>query len=62
MNEYFEYLDELRASGKTNMFGARTYLASRFALDKKESAEVLSLWMKTYGDDPVADRVAKAKA
>lgn len=30
--EYFEYLDELRESGVTNMFGAAPYLVSEFGI------------------------------
>jgi hypothetical protein len=30
MNEYFEYLEELRQSGVTNMFGASSYLMREF--------------------------------
>ena len=45
------YLDALRDSGVTNMFGARPYLADEFPeLSKRESGAVLSYWMKTYSD------------
>jgi len=30
MSEYFNYLDELRDSGETNMFGAGAYLEAEF--------------------------------
>ena len=45
---YFKYLEELKESGQTNMFGARPYLMARFGLDKKEAGEILSAWMKSY--------------
>jgi hypothetical protein len=48
--EHLEYLDELRESGETNMFGARPYLINEFGLDKREAAEILSYWMKSFGD------------
>lgn len=46
--EYFEFLDELRESGKTNMFGARPYLMDEFDLNKGEASTVLSEWMRTF--------------
>jgi len=44
----FKFLEALRESGVTNMFGASPYLAKRFNLDKKESSNVLGLWMDNY--------------
>lgn len=50
-DEHLDYLDELRDSGATNMFGARPYLMDAFPeLTKKEASTVLSEWMRTYGD------------
>lgn len=46
--ECFDYLEELRQSGVTNMFGARPYLMDAFDLDKREAGRILSLWMKDY--------------
>ena len=46
--EYYQYLNELRESGKTNMFGAGSYLQEEFGLDKKEAREVLKAWMKQF--------------
>ena len=34
MRRYFVYLDELRESGVTNMFGAPSFLVSMFGVDK----------------------------
>jgi hypothetical protein len=51
-DEHLEYLDELRESGDTNMFGARPYLQSEFPdLDDHDSAAVLSYWMKSFGKE-----------
>ena len=47
-NEVFLYLDELRQSGETNMFGAAPYLVERFEMSKEEARDMLSLWMKSY--------------
>ena len=48
MKEYFDYLNELRESGETNMFGAGSYLQEEFGLSRKESREVLLAWMKSF--------------
>lgn len=48
-DEHLIFLDELRESGETNMFGARPYLMDEFELDKKTAAIVLSYWMKSFG-------------
>lgn len=48
--EMLEYLDNLRDSGETNMFGAGSYLREEFALTRTESHKVLSYWMKTFGE------------
>lgn len=48
------YLNELRRSGVTNMFGAGAYLESAFGLDKLKARAVLTSWMKAF--DPVEDR------
>ena len=46
--EYFAYLEALRDSGATNMFGAAPYLVNEFGLDKREARMVLSRWMKSF--------------
>ena len=46
--ECFDYLEDLRQSGVTNMFGARPYLMGAFNLDKREAGRILSLWMQNY--------------
>ena len=48
MKEYFDYLNELKDSGETNMFGAGFYLQEEFGLSRKESREVLLAWMKSF--------------
>lgn len=48
MNEYFNYLEDLRQSGVTNMFGAAPYLAAEFGLEKREARKILSSWMENY--------------
>ena len=48
--EYLEYLDMLRLSGETNMFGAAPYLQQEFDLSKKEAREILFYWMETFSE------------
>lgn len=49
-DEHLEYLDDLKTSGDTNMYGARPYLLSEFILSEKEAGDVLSYWMQTFGN------------
>ena len=61
INVYFDYLDELRDSGETNMFWARLYLVKEFNLEEKEAWCILNAWMKTFKRDASSwDRAAKA--
>jgi len=46
--EVYDYLDELRDSGITNMFGAGTYLQEKFDITKYEANRYLINWMETY--------------
>lgn len=46
--EHKEYLDWLRESGLTNMWGASSYLVDAFDLDKKEAKAILLEWMRTF--------------
>jgi hypothetical protein len=46
--EYYQYLEDLRASGDTNMLGATPYLQRDFDLEKDEASEVLLSWLENY--------------
>jgi len=48
----FTFLDDLRDSGVTNMFGAGPYLSREFGLDKREAREILAKWMRSKEEDP----------
>jgi hypothetical protein len=48
--EYFDYLDELRMSGVTNMFGAGSYLQQEFGLDKRDARDILKSWMDNFSE------------
>jgi hypothetical protein len=55
--EVLEYLNILRDSGVTNMFGATPYIEAEFGLDKKKSRHLLSLWMYNFNDEGKYDEV-----
>jgi hypothetical protein len=44
------YLDELRESGITNVFGAAPYVQEAFGLEKGEAKKVLLEWMETFAE------------
>lgn len=49
--EHLEFLDDLRESGVTNMFGATPYLEEEFPeLNYDQSKKVLIYWMKTFSE------------
>lgn len=43
------YLDVLRDSGVTNMFGAASYVAEHFSIPATQATVILSYWMKSFG-------------
>lgn len=47
--EYFVFLEKLRKSGKTNMFGASPYVAKAFGVDQKYARKIVASWMESYG-------------
>jgi len=51
IDEHLTYLDNLRESGITNMFGAASYLQDMFDLPKADAKLILSYWMKTFGQE-----------
>ena len=48
----FEFLNRLRESGETNMFGASPYLACAFDLPKREASKILTEWMQWVNENP----------
>ncbi len=56
--EYFDYLEELRQSGTTNMWGAAPYLRKAFPKDFPKNkgftdgpcGEVVAKWIKLHSD------------
>jgi len=62
--QHLKYLDTLRDSGVTNMFGASAYIVDRFGVDKREAKDILAFWMNSYpynydeiGDSPNVEEV-----
>ena len=49
--EVMEFLNILRDSGATNMFGATPYVIEEFGLDTPEARRILSLWMKNFNEE-----------
>jgi len=47
-DEHLEYLDELRQSGRTNMFGAAPYIQMEFGLERDDAKAYLLYWMRTF--------------
>lgn len=48
--EVFMFLDELRSTGITNMFGAAPYIQEFFGVDRKVARDLLNEWMKTFSE------------
>lgn len=50
-DEHLKFLDELRESGVTNMFGAGPYLQEAFGVERREAHVILNYWMSTFGEE-----------
>jgi hypothetical protein len=49
--EVMEFLNILRDSGVTNMFGAAPYIEDEFGIDKREARRLLTLWMHNFNEE-----------
>lgn len=47
-NKYWIFLEKLRRSGKTNMFGAAPFLMYEFGISKSKATKILCEWMDNY--------------
>ena len=45
------FLNDLRDSGVTNMFGAAPYLQKEFGIDQKSARQVLANWMQSFSEN-----------
>ena len=50
-NKHWIYLEKLRRSGATNMWGAGSYLAQEFNIPLPIANGILADWMKNYSQD-----------
>ena len=53
MKKYFEYLNALRKSGVTNMYGTVPFLQQKFpelGFDRARAQEVLRAWISSFDD------------
>lgn len=50
-DEHLEYLDKLRESRKTSMFGAGRYVREEFGIDKTTALKITTYWMETFGHE-----------
>ena len=48
--EVYLYLEQLRETGETNMFGAGVYLEKHFELPKDKARKYLADWMSQYNE------------
>jgi len=44
------FLDDLRDSGATNMFGAVPYIVEEFGFSRREAQQYLVNWMQTFAE------------
>lgn len=61
MTRCFRYLDQLRASGRTNMYGARPFLVEQFNLDLATAGKVLQAWFAIELRAPMDVRIKEAQ-
>jgi len=50
-DEHLTYLDDLRESGVTNMFGAGVYVERTFGVDTSTARTILLYWMHSFGKE-----------
>lgn len=48
--EVFEFLDKLRESGVTNMYGAAPYIQGEFGCTRREARDLLLEWMSFFAE------------
>lgn len=47
-NKYWIFLEQLRRSGATNMYGAAPYLQKAFGVSHDRAVKILADWMRNY--------------
>lgn len=46
--EHIDFLNDLRESGETNMFGAGSYVQEEFGVTRQEAKQIVKLWMEQF--------------
>ena len=46
--EYYIYLEVLRQSNVTNMYGSASYLRDDFGIGRREAIDIVANWMHNY--------------
>lgn len=52
--KYFDYLERLRQSGETNMYGAAPYLQAEFPElrdNRSRTGDILLAWIRTFNKE-----------
>lgn len=47
----FRFLDDLRESGVTNMYGSSIYVEEAFGLNRSSANATVQAWMRTFSRD-----------
>lgn len=47
-NKYWIFLENLRRSGVTNMFGSASYVVDEFGVSHNEAVKIVCNWMENY--------------
>ena len=55
--DVFLYLNALRESGLTNMYGASTYIINEFGASSKDARKLLILWMSNFSEEGNYDEI-----
>lgn len=48
--EHLRFLDALRESGKTNMFGAAPFVQKRFKCSTEDARTITIYWMESFSE------------
>ena len=49
-DEHLTYLDRLRESSATNMFGAGSYVVGRFGVTKPDARTIVLYWLDSFDE------------
>lgn len=55
-NKYWIFLERLRRSGVTNMYGAGPYIEQAFDVSPEKAREILVDWMQNYDPKDYEER------